>query len=129
MQPVTQRRPASGAAIPTRPRQRYTLMLALALAIALCTAGSSASANSTTAAIRELARIYAQDSIQTGGSIGIEIGVVYGKEPPRFITAGEAIAGAPVGGEFTPDSIFQIGSVTKVFTTNLLGQSVAAVWT
>ena len=80
------------AGLPTRPRRCRALVIALAIAIASCSAGSSASASdSTTAIIQQIAKVYAQDSIQTGGSIGIEVGVVYGTEPPQFISAGDAI--------------------------------------
>jgi len=100
-------------------------MIALALALASCAVGSSASAaNSTASTIKKIAKIYAQDSIQTGGSVGIEIGVVDGTETPQFISAGDAIAGSGKRA-FTSSAIFQIGSVSKVFTTNLLGQGVA----
>jgi len=119
-------RSAYGAELVTRPRPCRALMIVLAIAIASCAAGSSAAASdSTTATIQKIAKTYAQDSIQTGGSVGIEVGVVDGTEPPQFISAGDAIAGSGGGRPFTPDAIFQIGSVTKVFTTNLLGQSVA----
>jgi hypothetical protein len=60
---------ASAGGLPTRPRQTHALMIAIALAIVSCVAGSPALASSTTAAIKKIARIYAQDSIQTGGSI------------------------------------------------------------
>lgn len=97
--------------------------LLITFAIMFCLGGSASAAQgskSTIAAIRKIAKIYALDSIQTGGSVGIEVGVVYGSEPAQFVSAGDAI----VNRKFTPDAIFQIGSVSKVFTTNLLGQSV-----
>ncbi|MHB8381293.1 MAG: serine hydrolase [Candidatus Binataceae bacterium] len=92
-----------------------------------CGGGSASAApasKSSAATIRKIAKTYAQDSVQTGGSVGIEVGVVYGSGPAQFVSAGDAISG--VGGHrpFSPNAIFQIGSVTKVFTTNLLGQSV-----
>jgi CubicO group peptidase (beta-lactamase class C family) len=44
-----------------------------------------------------------------------------------FFSFGLARYGArPGAGEqFSPDTLFQIGSVTKIFTTNLLGQIVS----
>lgn len=98
-------------------------MLALTIASLAC-APSSWASESAAKTIKGIAKTYAQDSIQTGGSVGIEIGVVYGTEPPQFISAGDAIAGSGRRA-FTSDAIFQIGSVTKVFTTNLLGQEVS----
>ncbi|MGH7780116.1 MAG: serine hydrolase domain-containing protein [Candidatus Binataceae bacterium] len=115
-------RSADGAESWKNSRRRRALLIAIAIVIVFCAAGSAAWANSTSATIKRIAKTYARDSIQTGGSIGIEIGVVYGAEPPLFVSAGDAIAGRR---PFTPNTIFQIGSVSKVFTTNLLGQSVA----
>jgi CubicO group peptidase (beta-lactamase class C family) len=111
-----------------RPRGLAYQTLLTVFAITLCGGATSAAAQSsraTKAAIKRIAKIYAQDSIQTGGSVGIEVGVVYGSEPPQFVSAGDATAGAGGGRKFTSNTIFQIGSVSKVFTTNLLGQSVA----
>ncbi len=113
-----------------RSRQRglaYRTLLTV-FAITLCGGARSAAAQSsraTKATIKRIAKIYAQDSIQTGGSVGIEVGIVYGSEPPQFVSAGDATARAGGGSKFTSNTIFQIGSVSKVFTTNLLGQSVA----
>ena len=102
------------------------LLTVIAIAFCLSELSSAAQASpSSGATIRKIAKIYAQDSIQTGGSVGIEVGVVYGSEPPQFASAGAAIAGTGGGRRFTSKTIFQIGSVSKVFTTNLLGQSVA----
>ena len=111
------------------PCPRLCRLLLLGFAIAACAGGSAASAApsaSTAAAIKKVAKFYAVDSINSGGSIGIQVGVVYGSAAPQFISAGDATTNGKGGRRFTADAIFQIGSVTKVFTTNLLGQSVAS---
>jgi CubicO group peptidase (beta-lactamase class C family) len=116
---------AHGTKLATRARSRRALAITLALAIASLACGSSSWASDSAAkTIKAIAKTYAQDSVQTGGSVGIEIGVVYGTETPQFISAGDAIAGSGRKA-FTSAAIFQIGSVTKVFTTNLLGQEVS----
>jgi CubicO group peptidase (beta-lactamase class C family) len=90
-------------------------------------AGSTGSIQSTSSAITTIQRIatlYADDAVQRGVAVGVEIGVVAGDNPPQFVSAGQAVAGPGEGRPFSPDLIFQIGSVSKVFSTNLLGQAV-----
>lgn len=105
---------------------RRSFLVCLLAAIAICGQSPSpaGAAQSTAALIRRIAKTYAQNAVANGASVGIEVGVVYGNEAPQFAAAGDAISGGRRRG-FTPNSIFQIGSVSKVFTTNLLGQRVA----
>src|SRR5215472_7919738 len=81
----------------------------------------------TPAQIRAIVDTYAKSQVDNGSAIGVEVGVTLGKEPPRFFSYGFARYGASLHDRerFTEDTLFQIGSVTKIFTTNLLGQLAA----
>jgi CubicO group peptidase (beta-lactamase class C family) len=74
--------------------------------------------------LQQIADTYAGSMVQNGSAIGVGVAVVSGNAPPRFFTYG--YANSTTWQPFSPDTIFQIGSVTKVFTTNLLGQRVAS---
>jgi CubicO group peptidase (beta-lactamase class C family) len=81
----------------------------------------------TPAQIRTIVDRYAKSQVDNGSAIGVEVGVTLGNKPPRFFSYGFARYGAPPHDQerFTEDTLFQIGSVTKIFTTNLLGQLAA----
>lgn len=102
------------------------IALGFACGVAVATLPSTAAADPTTAAIQRIVRIYADEAVRSGASVGVEIGVIYGNEPAQFVSAGDAVLGLHGRRPFTPDTIFQLGSVTKVFTTNLLGQAIVA---
>ena len=76
-------------------------------------------------ALEQLVRPLAQPVVASGAAVGVGVAVVRAGQPPRFFTYGDAALAATGNRPFTPDTLFQIGSVTKVFTTNLLGQAVA----
>jgi len=83
--------------------------------------GSTAGAGT----LREIADTFAGSAVARGQTEGIGVAIIKGDGQTRFFTYGNAIAGsAPT--PFSPDSLVMIASVTKVFTTNLLGQAVAA---
>jgi CubicO group peptidase (beta-lactamase class C family) len=71
--------------------------------------------------VKQIVDTYAGSAVEDGLAVGVGVGVVAGNEPPRFFHYGYADCCKQ---PFTKDTIFEIGSVTKVFTTNLLGQSV-----
>jgi hypothetical protein len=66
----------------------------------------------------------ANDSVQTGQAVGVEVGVVYPGQPS--LTYGFGYADAANKTPFAADTLFEIASNTKVFTTNLLGQAVSS---
>jgi CubicO group peptidase (beta-lactamase class C family) len=74
--------------------------------------------------LQQIVDTYAGSMVQNGSAIGVGVAVVSGNAPPRFFTYG--YANSSTRQPFSPITIFQIGSVTKVFTTNLLGQKVAS---
>ncbi len=67
---------------------------------------------------------FASEAVASGATPGVEIAVVIGTQKPRFFSFGTANAGTMAAP--SPDTLFQIASVTKVFTTNLLGQAVSS---
>lgn len=76
-------------------------------------------------ALEQLVRPLAQPVVAGGAAVGVGVAVIRAGQPPRFFTYGDAALAATGNRPFSPDTLFQIGSVTKVFTTNLLGQAVA----
>jgi CubicO group peptidase (beta-lactamase class C family) len=77
--------------------------------------------------IRTIVDTYAKPQVESGAATGVEVGITLGSKPPRFFSYGLARFGTSPGDRerFTEDTLFQIGSVTKIFTTNLLGQLAA----
>jgi CubicO group peptidase (beta-lactamase class C family) len=73
--------------------------------------------------VRAIVYGFAEEAIQRGVAIGVGVGVVDARSGfAQTYTFGEADAAS--GDPFRADTIFAIGSNTKVFTTNLLGQAV-----
>lgn len=68
-------------------------------------------------------RYICQVEVDNGSAIGVKVGTTLGDKPPSFFSYGLARYGAPPRERerFTEDTLFQIGSITKIFTTNLLG--------
>ncbi len=78
-------------------------------------------------AIRDIAEIYARSMVTSGQAPGIGVAIIAGDGEPVFFTYGDALSGSGDSPPtpFSPDALFEIGSNTKVFTTNLLGQRVS----
>jgi CubicO group peptidase (beta-lactamase class C family) len=72
--------------------------------------------------VRFFADTFAQAAIADGRAVGVGVGVAYNNEV--FYTNAFGLADATKGTPFATDSLFEIASSTKVFTTNLLGQAV-----
>lgn len=64
---------------------------------------------------------FARSSVADGRSIGVAVGITF-RGRRHFFAYGRA--DAATGTSVTPDTIFQIGSVTKIFTTAILGENV-----
>jgi len=81
----------------------------------------------TPAQIRAIVETYVKSQVDNGSAVGAEVAITLGSKPPMFFSFGLARYGARPGAseQFSPDTLFQIGSVTKIFTTNLLGQIVS----
>lgn len=72
--------------------------------------------------VAAIAQTFAKSSVDRGAAIGTGVGILMPGQAPRFFSYG--LADAASGRPFGPDLAFEIGSVTKVFTTNLLGQDI-----
>lgn len=86
-------------------------------------AGTSAA---QTVATKDIVGAYAKAAIQNGQAIGVGVAVIHGHAVPKLFTFGNSFvgSGATPSRLFQSSDLFQIASVTKVFTTNLLGQAV-----
>ena len=97
--------------------RRILPALALALALAL---PSAATAQPT---VQDIVDAAAGSLVARGEASGVAVGVVMPRRAPRLFTYGQAVAGEK---PFATNTLFEIGSVTKVFTTNLFGQRIDA---
>lgn len=97
--------------------------------VLLCLA-VSASALAAQAAVPEgeIVGTFAKAAMDQGEAVGIGVAVISGTNAPTFHTYGYAVAGDGSNSPrpFRKDDLFEIGSVTKVFTTNLYGQAINA---
>jgi CubicO group peptidase (beta-lactamase class C family) len=65
----------------------------------------------------------ANNAVNKGYTLGISIGAIQGDHPP--FTASAGVSNYESQQPVTPDTIFQIASVTKIFTTGYFGQLVS----
>lgn len=103
--------------------------LALAMCVALGMADKAAALaplpiapDPMAAAMRRIADTYAGSTIAQGKAAGVSIGITY-KGKHYLYAYGLADAD---GTPSTTDGIYEMGSVTKIFTTAMLGQNVVA---
>ena len=97
-------------------------LTALVLAPAWASAADQAAESAT--AIARIMETFARPPVDSGAAVGIAVGVTYRGRPLQFFSYGTA--NVLDGTAVTPDTIFEMGSVTKVFTTALLGEAVLA---
>ena len=71
--------------------------------------------------MRRVAETFAKSAVENGLAIGASVGITL-RGRPHFFAYG--LADIPTGTPTTPDTIYQIGSVTKIFTTAMLGQNI-----
>ena len=78
------------------------------------------------ASMKDIVAAYSRAAIKDGQAVGVGVAVIYGPASPRLFTFGRSFvgSGATPSRPFQPDDLFEIASVTKVFTTNLIGQEV-----
>jgi len=62
-----------------------------------------------------------RERVEDGRSTGIVAGMVFAEEPTEVVACGDGAGGAPLDA----DSLFEIGSITKLFTGTLLAQMAA----
>ena len=89
---------------------------------ALCNVPSAHAAST-----KEIVAAYSRAAVEGGQAVGVGVAVIYGPAAPRLFTFGRSFVGSGAATPSRPfqlDDLFEIASVTKVFTTNLLGQEV-----
>ncbi len=98
----------------------------LHLPVLLAGLGLAASSGGARAAptVTSLVNGFAQYAIANGQTPGVEVAVVTGGGNPQYFSFGTTHAGLALPP--TKDTLFEIASVTKVFTTNLQGQAYLA---
>jgi CubicO group peptidase (beta-lactamase class C family) len=74
----------------------------------------------------EIADAFAGSAVRRGEAVGMAVGIVTGSGRRHAFTYGMAVSRDPStrARHVTADTIFRMGSATKVFTTNLLAQRV-----
>ncbi|MCI0468270.1 MAG: serine hydrolase [Beijerinckiaceae bacterium] len=104
---------------PPRLRRRFAAALfACAISCSLCNAvPASDGFDPVDAALRT----FAKSSVDSGAAVGVGAGIIINGQA-RYFSYG--LANAATGAPFGPDLLFEIGSVTKVLTTNLFGQAI-----
>src|SRR5262249_51159783 len=104
-------------------RSRTVRWLVVTVAVSFAGTEPAALAGGHSArAIREIMETFARPSVDDGQAGGVVVGVTYRGRPPQFFTYG--LAEFEPSQKVKPGTIFEIGSVTKVFTTAILGQNV-----
>src|SRR5262249_62288454 len=105
-------------------RARKALALGVFIAVLLIEPAPLVAADSalSAAAIDRIMQTFAQPAVDTGAAVGIAVGVTYRGRRPQFFSYGTA--NVADGTAVTPDTIFEMGSGTKVVPTALLGDAV-----
>jgi CubicO group peptidase (beta-lactamase class C family) len=104
-------------------RWRQSAGFGLAALACVCAMPSLANADEA-ATVQAIVSAFANGLIQRGVAVGVGVGVIEKISPGFDHTYTFGDADAVTQTPFAAGSIFAIGSTTKVFTTNLLGQAV-----
>ena len=105
-----------GTAYRSRAPRRVRAIFAVAMAFALAAGPAVGEARS----LKDIVETYARSAVDDGNAVGVAVGVtIAGRR--HFFAYG--LADVTSRRRVSPDTIFQIGSVTKVFTTAILGQN------
>jgi CubicO group peptidase (beta-lactamase class C family) len=97
--------------------------LVLTLGLIVSFGGRPAEIKQPTPDLKSIVDAFAGSSVAEGNAIGVAVAITLKNQDPQFFSYGLAnfVAGTPV----TEDTIFELGSVTKIFTTALLGEQVS----
>lgn len=109
-------------------RRLHALPIAASAAIILAAILPTSALAAEPTSAREIVRIQAKSMVTSGQTPGIAVAVIENGAEPLFFSYGAGAVrtdGAPPK-PFRADMLFEIGSNTKLFTTNLLGQRIAA---
>jgi CubicO group peptidase (beta-lactamase class C family) len=106
-----------------RARVRF-LIVVVGAVLSVTHAKAGSAAGPSTRDLRRIADTYAGTMVTEGLAVGVGVGIILGDQPPAMFTYG--LADVDNATPFSRDTDFEIGSVTKVFTTNLLGQAATA---
>jgi len=100
------------------PQRSSLSATAVACALVLAPIGAG---RAQTPTMQQIVDLYSNASIASGFEAGIEVALIIGSNRPNYFTYGSGNASVMAVPRPTWD--FQIGSLTKVFTSNLLAQA------
>jgi CubicO group peptidase (beta-lactamase class C family) len=100
-----------------------TAALVLTLCLIVSFGARPAEIKQSTPDLKSIVDAFAGSSVADGNAIGVAVAITLKNQDPQFFSYGLAnfAAATPV----TEDTIFELGSVTKIFTTALLGEQVS----
>lgn len=97
-------------------------IVCLPIAVLLLCAGHAGAQTLTSQAVRQIATAFTSHAVQSGSATGAAVSIVYPGMAPAAFAAG--LANAATRAPFTPNTVSETASLTKLFTVALLGEAV-----